>query len=295
VSIHTVAIVGIGLIGGSLAAAWRASGFAQRIVALDPNDEAAEFALSRGLVDDVVSSVPQEATLVAICTPSDLVAEQVRALADHSATLFDVGSVKGPILEALNDHGVPPNFVPSHPIAGSEQSGPQGAAADLFRGANVVLTPTQQTHADAVALVTVAWEAVGARCVGLDARVHDRMLARTSHLPHLLAFAFMQQIETQDLGYAGGGFRDFTRIAQANPELWWRILSMNKAEVIAQATQFQSHLAQFVDLLNEDDQALGLGFLQAAADRRAELDAVIEARKPATDSSSEENEGGSSS
>ena len=143
-TVELAAVVGVGLIGGSLAAAWREAGFAARIVGVEPDAAAAAVAAERGLVDEIVDVVPAQADLVAICAPSDRVAGEVVKLKDHSGVCFDVGSVKGPIVDALEQRlgALPPRFVPAHPIAGAEHSGPAFADAALFRGAVTVLTPT---------------------------------------------------------------------------------------------------------------------------------------------------------
>ena len=269
--VGTVAIVGIGLIGGSLAAAWREAGYAARIVGVEPDEAAASFALANGLVDELADAVPPDAALVAVCTPSDRVAEVVRELGDLPATLFDVGSVKGAIVAELGDNA-PSNFVPCHPIAGSEKSGPEAARADLFRDATIVLAPGSGVPAARVDEVARAWAAVGGRCVRLDAQAHDRLLAQTSHLPHLLAFAFMAQVEEETLAFTGGGFRDFTRIAAANPELWWRILSMNKAALTDSAEAFRADLERLPAAIASDDKDAGIKLLTEAARLRQRLD-----------------------
>ncbi len=273
-TVHKAAIVGVGLIGGSLAAAWRAAGFAQNIVGLERNPSAAAAALKAGLVDEVVSTVPADAELVAICTSSDQIATCIADLRDHAGVLFDVGSVKAPIIDNLLESpaGVPERFVPAHPIAGSELSGPMAAQADLFQGATVVITPLANTDLVAQQLVRAAWQAVGAHVVELSPEQHDEMLAVTSHLPHLLAFAFMQQVDAKRIPFSGGGFRDFTRIAAANPELWWRILSLNKSQVLAAAAQFKGHLQQLLEALANNDADAGLDLLNAAAALRQSVD-----------------------
>jgi prephenate dehydrogenase len=273
-TVHKAAIVGVGLIGGSLAAAWRAAGFAQNIVGLERNPSAAAAALKAGLVDEVVSTVPADAELVAICTSSDQIATCIADLRDHTGVLFDVGSVKAPIIDNLLESpaGVPERFVPAHPIAGSELSGPMAAQADLFQGATVVITPLANTDLVAQQLVRAAWQAVGAHVVELSPEQHDEMLAVTSHLPHLLAFAFMQQVDAKQIPFSGGGFRDFTRIAAANPELWWRILSLNKSQVLAAAAQFKGHLQQLLEALANNDADAGLDLLNAAAALRQSVD-----------------------
>ena len=275
--VDTVLIVGVGLIGGSLAGAWRQAGFAARVLGMDADEEAAAIAVERGLVDAMVSRPPDRVDLIAVCTSSDQIAEQVAALAPHAGVIVDVGSVKAPILSMLEKHygGVPENFVPCHPISGSELSGPQAARADLFEDAVVVVTddrPAQGTEVDDnVELAEAAWRAAGATVLHLSPRRHDEMLAVTSHLPHLLAFTFMQQIDASLLPFTGGGFRDFTRIAAANPELWWRILSMNKSEVLAAAEAFSAHLQQFTAALQADDAETGTRVLREAAALRQQL------------------------
>ena len=187
--------------------------------------------------------------------------------------MFDVGSVKGAILAELAAQGpVPSRYVPAHPISGSERSGPGAARADLFADATTVITPLEETDADACRLVEAAWRATGADVVSMSPDEHDQMLALTSHLPHLLAFVFMQQVPSAALGYTGGGFRDFTRIAGANPELWWRILRMNKAEVLNALGQYQTNLQAFGDALAADDADAALAQLRAAVALRQSLD-----------------------
>jgi prephenate dehydrogenase len=272
-SLKKVVIVGVGLIGGSLGAAWRAASFATRIVGVETNPAAAAQALQLGLVDEISDTVPTDAQLIAICTPSDLVAEQVEMLASLRVPMFDVGSVKAPIIEALlSSGGVSPFFVPSHPIAGSDRSGPDAAHAELFAGATTVLTPLVSTDNKALQLVESAWLACGSEVTRLAPQAHDEMLAVTSHLPHLLAYVFMQQVDPQQLKYSGGGFRDFTRIAAANPELWWRILCMNRDQVLDAADQFTTHLQSFTAALRNNDEVAGLAALREAAQRRNQLD-----------------------
>ncbi len=268
--VDLAAIVGVGLIGGSLAGAWREAGFAGRIVGVEPDGEAARVALERGLVDDIVDAVPADADIVAICAPSDLVAGEVTKLKDHGGVCFDVGSVKGPIVEALENGtgGLPERFVPAHPIAGAEHSGPAFADASLFQGAVTVLTPTDATSETAVELVTAAWAAAGTTVAMLEPADHDEMLAVTSHLPHLLAFAFMQQVDRSQFEFTGGGFRDFTRIAGANPELWWRILRMNRDAVLAASDAFSANLAVLTEALAGDDAEMGIEALENAAEKR---------------------------
>ncbi len=271
--VTSATIVGVGLIGGSLAAAWRRAGFAKHIVGIEPNQAAAEQALNLGLVDRMVEVVPADTTLIAVCTPSDQIAGHIQALSAHGAAMFDVGSVKGAILEALAAAGpVPARYVPAHPISGSEQSGPGAARADLFEHATTVITPLPETDPEACRLVEEAWRAAGAEVAAMSPAQHDQVLAVTSHLPHLLSFAFLQQVTPEQLQFTGGGFRDFTRIAGANPELWWRILRMNKGEVLTAVQAFQTNLQALTDALAADDAETGMALLRAAVALRQSLD-----------------------
>ncbi len=280
-TLDTALVVGVGLIGGSLAGALKAAGVAKQVVGLDADAAAAATALQLGLVDSVIDTLdtldalPAQVDLALVCTSSEQIAAQVAALAPKATLVMDVGSVKAPIITALEQDfgGVPPNFIPCHPISGSEQSGPAAAQADLFQGAvTVISSPHPEGDADdLIAAAAQIWEAAGAQVLYLSPAAHDEMLAVTSHLPHLLAFAYMQQVDEGLLPYTGGGFRDFTRIAAANPQLWWRILSMNRKQVVAAAEVFNQHLQILTQALAADDAEAGLAALQAAADLRQKL------------------------
>ena len=214
--LQTLAIVGVGLIGGSIGKAAKERGIVAHVVGIEANPASAEWALENGLIDSVASNVPDQADLIALCVPSDVVPEWVVALAGHPAPMFDVGSVKAPIVDAIAAmQAVPAQFLPCHPISGSEKSGPQAADASLFDGCTVVITPLQQTATESQQTCTEFWQALGASVVCMSSQEHDAALAATSHLPHLLAFAFMGQVTDEHLPLTGGGFRDFTRIAAA--------------------------------------------------------------------------------
>jgi prephenate dehydrogenase len=160
--------------------------------------------------------------------------------------------------------------VPCHPVAGLERHGPQAGRADLFRARTVVITPEPETSADAVAVVEQWWRAVGARVVTMTAAQHDRLLAATSHLPHLLASAFMQQISAEHLPLAGGGFRDFTRIAESTPRLWAQIFAQNHDALICELDRFEEELRLARELLRSGDASALESWLQQAQSRRGE-------------------------
>ena len=273
----TLAIVGVGLIGGSIGKAAKQRGLVERIVGVEPNPKSALWAVENGVLDAVAAEVPAEADLIALCVPSDLVAQWVITLADHPATIFDVGSVKSPIIKEIErTHTPPPRFVPCHPISGSEKSGPQAADGDLFDGCTVVLTPLANTASAAQQACASFWEALGASLVSMTADEHDAALAVTSHLPHLLAFAFMGQVTDQHLPLTGGGFRDFSRIAAANPELWWRIMQLNQGALSQALEDYSNNLRALADAIESGDESQGLALIEAAAQKRRAADSTAQ-------------------
>ena len=236
-------IVGAGLIGGSVAAAARERGYASYVVGVDAARSALEQGTGLALLDAV--GMPRDLgpdDLLVIATPTLAVPGVLEELAagDGSfaggATVTDVASVKGSVVAAAAalPGGVPERFVPGHPIAGSERSGIGAARADLFAGRRVILTPVAGTDAAACARVRDLWTALGAEVTEMDLAEHDRILAMTSHLPHLLAFALVDRLGREPehetiFGLAAGGFRDFTRIASSDPVMWADIFTANGA------------------------------------------------------------------
>ena len=273
----TLAIVGVGLIGGSIGKAAKQRGLVERIVGVEPDPDSALWAVENRVLDAVAAEVPAEADLIALCVPSDLVAQWVITLADHPATIFDVGSVKSPIIKEIEvTHTPPPRFVPCHPISGSEKSGPQAADGDLFDGCTVVLTPLANTASAAQQACASFWEALGASLVSMTADEHDAALAVTSHLPHLLAFAFMEQVTDQHLPLTGGGFRDFSRIAAANPDLWWRIMQLNQGALSQALEDYSNNLRALADAIESGDESQGLALIKAAAQKRRAADSTAQ-------------------
>lgn len=266
-------VVGTGLIGASFAKAARRRGLSDDIVGLDTNAENAAAALRLGLIDRIVDAVPRDAAAVLLAVPVDGIADWVRRLADHPGTLFDAGSVKAPIIESLKarDGALPPRYVPCHPIAGSERSGPEVADGDLFAGRQAVLTPVPETDPAAIERVRALWRGVGADTQLMSAADHDRTMAVTSHLPHLLAFAYLDQVEAGHLPHTGGGFDDFTRIGTAAPNLWTSILGLNRDPLIAALAAFKDSLDRFERALANDDRE-ALEALIDAAGRRLNRD-----------------------
>jgi cytidylate kinase len=239
-------VVGTGLIGGSFALAAREAGTFASIVGIEPDGERAHKAVAAGIVDAIVESVPADADAVLLAVPCDRIVGWVERLADHPGIVFDAGSVKGPILDAVRCAlgRVPARFVPCHPIAGSERSGPDAAHAALFSGHEVIVTPDDATDPAALAAVSNWWIAAGARVTPMSPAAHDATLARTSHLPHLVAFAYLQQVEPDDLAHAAGGFRDFSRIGASDPAMWTPILTLNRGAVLAALDGLEAQLAR---------------------------------------------------
>ncbi len=268
-AVASLAVVGTGLIGGSFAKAVRKQGLFDRIVGLDANPERAAEALRLGLVDEVAETVPAEAEAVLLAVPPAAVAPWVRSLSDHPGVVFDVGSVKGAVIESVRafQPGLPSRYVPCHPIAGSERSGPQAADADIFVGRSVILTPEPETAPSAIEAAAGWWRAVGADVHLMAATRHDELLAVTSHLPHLLAFAYLEQVDAEHLTHVGAGFEDFTRIGAADPELWAGIFRLNRTPLLAALQVLKGSMDRLERALAHD-QADDLNAMLATAAKR---------------------------
>ena len=256
-----LAVVGTGLIGSSVARAARARGVVRRIVGIDRSSAHRERALTLGIVDEASAELAHAATAetVVFCTPVDVIAGQVLALAPACAAgtlLTDAGSTKAEIVAAV-ESGLPAGvaFVGGHPLAGSEKGGPDHASADLFQGRLTVLTRTARTDESALARATAFWEALGARVQVMAPDDHDRALAVTSHLPHLTASALAGILPPELYQLTASGFRDTTRLAESDPHLWAAICRQNRAAVLRALEQLQDRLASFAQALAFGDGA----------------------------------------
>ena len=264
--LKSVAIVGVGLIGGSFALAMRRAGAVTRIVGVDRDAQALERAASLGVIDTATQSASEAAAgadLVFVAVPVRAIGPVLHDVAlglGPDAVVTDAGSTKSDVVRTaaaeLRDRL--PRFVPGHPIAGRESSGVDAAVPDLFRGARVVLTPEAATAPEAIALVRSCWEACGARVTEMPAQVHDRIFASVSHLPHLLAFALVSEIVSRPdaaelLGFAAGGFRDFTRIAGSSPEMWRDIALANREALLEEIDRYGARVAVFRELVARGD------------------------------------------
>jgi prephenate dehydrogenase len=275
-----MAVLGLGLLGGSLAVAARRSGVALRTVGAGRRRAPLEQALRDGLVDEIAdpAAAVKGADLVVLACPVGAMESLLRAVAPElapGAIVTDVGSVKGSLadrLPALVPDGV--HYVGSHPMAGSHLKGAAHARADLFHGASCAVTPVSSTDADAVARIVGLWEAVGARVVRRAPEEHDAEVAWTSHAPHVLAFAFALALERAPRGagqLAGGGFRDFTRIARSDAELWGDILSANRKALAGPLQECAKALSRLSEAVEAGDTDAIERLLSAARDHLAAI------------------------
>ena len=252
--IRQLAIVGVGLLGGSVAKAARSGALARRIVGVGRDPERLRPAVDDGTLDAAVTELDagvREADVVLLAAPVlaiEGLLERVWRAAPDGALVTDVGSTKRNIVRAAERLAATRSlaFVGSHPLAGSEQAGYRVARADLFRGATVVVTPTEKTELAALKKTTELWEALGARVTALDPETHDRTVAAISHLPHLIACALVDgagRVEPAALELAARGFRDTTRIAAGDPDMWTEIFLANRDALTAGIEAFREALA----------------------------------------------------
>ncbi|MCL4765205.1 MAG: prephenate/arogenate dehydrogenase family protein [Hyphomicrobiaceae bacterium] len=251
-----VALIGIGLIGSSISHALRRRGLAGSIVGSAKSEATRATALRLGLVERAYASpadAVEGADLVVLCVPLGVYGEIVREIAPHlapGAILTDVGSVKGAAIRDVAPH-VPPgvHFIPGHPIAGTEHSGPEAGFAELFDNRWCVLTPPEGADPRAVARLQRLWQALGSNVELMGAEHHDLVLAITSHVPHLIAYnivntaAHLERVtDSEVIKFSAGGFRDFTRIASSDPTMWRDVFLNNKEAVLEMLGRFSEDL-----------------------------------------------------
>jgi prephenate dehydrogenase len=287
-TLHKLAIFGVGLIGGSFAAALKAAGLAQRVAGVGRSRGNLERALALGLIDEIAGDAAaalEGADLALVAVPvqqTEAVLEQIAAHLSPACVITDAGSTKQDVVAAARRALGPgiARFVAAHPIAGAELSGAEAASATLFRNRLVVLTPLPETEPRACALVEALWRACGARPMQMTAQRHDEVFAAVSHLPHALAFALVHMIagraDAQQLfAFAGAGFRDFTRIAGSSPEMWRDICLANRDALGEEIAAFQHALATLASHLERGDaQAIERLFAAARAARSRWLQGV---------------------
>lgn len=253
---ETVVVVGVGLIGGSLAAALRSRRIARTVIGVGRDSTRLQQACDAGLIDEFSTEIPQAAAradVVVFCTPVEHVVAGVRLAADavrSGVLMTDAGSVKQPICDALADVSA---FVGAHPIAGSHRKGFEAADAELFEGRLCVLTPGPAADSTLAARLDRFWRAVGMRTVTMSPRDHDRALAITSHLPHVVASSLAGILTDENRPLTGTGFRDTTRIAAGDPDLWCGILLQNAEHVLAGIDAVQHQLNEYRSALVSGD------------------------------------------
>ena len=264
--IHNLTIIGVGLIGGSVAKALRCENAVGHITGFGRRESTLQRAQALGVVDswslDLGVAVEQ-AEVVVIASPVNAIASifhELKSYLGETTIVTDAGSVKAPIVDAavsgLGDKIV--NYVPGHPIAGKENSGVDAASATLFYGHRTILTPMANTRAEAITTVKDMWETIGAEVVFMEPSVHDELLALTSHLPHALAFVLVALLSRQTnskecFNLSAGGFYDITRIASGDPVMWRDIFLSNKRAILQRLTEYSSAIDDLAGLIDRSD------------------------------------------
>jgi prephenate dehydrogenase len=282
--IDRLAIVGVGLIGGSLALALKAAGVVGKVVGVGRGLANLETALSYGIVDEITQDIAEgvnDADLVFLATPVCSLGTVTQQMMEHlkpGAILTDGGSVKQAVIDAIEPHlRDDVYFVPGHPIAGTENSGAEAAFASLYQDRRCILTPTPKTDEGALTLVARMWELVGSQVVVMDVEKHDRVLAAISHLPHMVAYALVNSVGAYDrygeniLEYSAGGFRDFTRIASSDPTMWSDIALTNRDALVEMMGQFETFFAELKQDVAEGDGERLFEFFRRSKQSRDEI------------------------
>jgi len=275
--INKLCIIGIGLIGGSLARALKQADYVKHVVAVGRDIQHLEHAVELGVADSFETSIPKaaaDADVIIIAVPvgaMKAVFAELSGSIKPVAVITDVGSVKGNVVrdarEALGDELS--CFVPGHPIAGIEQSGVDASFAELYQGQRVILTPLEETDATATQTITKMWHATGADVQSLSVEHHDEVLAATSHLPHTLAYTLVdtlaQMHEHREIfQFAAGGFKDFTRIASSDPQMWHDICLNNRDALLDTLNRFSDDLTKLTKAIESQDSDFILNLFQRA-------------------------------
>lgn len=279
--IKRLAIIGVGLIGGSLARALKRVRACRTVIGCGRDQKHLQKAVDLKVIDaynvDVARAV-KDADVVVLATPlttTESLLKNMKGSLRNDVVITDVGSAKGSVVEsarAVLGHHLP-RFVPGHPIAGTEKSGVEASFAGLFEAHRVILTPLPETSVGALELITKMWEATGAEVVHLAVEQHDEILAATSHLPHMLAYALVDclagmQDRDEIFNFAAGGFADFTRIASSHPQMWHDICFSNRKQLLKVLDRFGGHLNMLRTAIENDDSDALLEIFTRARDAR---------------------------
>jgi prephenate dehydrogenase len=278
---NKMCIIGVGLIGGSIARAARKNKLCDDIVGVSRNETHLQKAVELGVIDRYELSIAEaakDADVVIVCSPVgsfDIVFKELELVWSDTCLYTDAGSTKESVINALDAvfGEVPSNFVPAHPIAGSESNGVEASSDDLFEGKRAIITPVETTSQWAEEKCKLMWEGLGAKVSMMTCSHHDEVFAATSHLPHVLAFSLVEllknkQDEREIFEYAAGGFKDFTRIASSDPEMWSDICLANGEQLVKVMKELQQLNQTIAELIeNEDKQGLLNVFKSAQAAR----------------------------
>lgn len=273
-----LAVIGVGLIGGSFALALKQAKTVSHVVGVGRNAANLKLARERGIIDSIApdpGAAARDADLVLVATPVAQFPAVFASLAESKALITDGGSTKRDVIAAARKAlgkkiG---QFVPAHPIAGAEKSGAAAASAELYRGKRVVITPLPQNRRPALEQVESAWKACGANVSRMDPEEHDAVLATVSHLPHVLAYALVHGVAKRNnseqlFSFAAGGFRDFTRIASSHPEMWRDICLANRDRVLQELKSYANELGTIRKLIQKGDAAALEKLFAVARDAR---------------------------
>jgi prephenate dehydrogenase len=275
---NQVTVIGVGLIGGSIGLALRRRELARQVVGVGRTPQRLAIAHEMGAVSSFTTDLAEgvaEADLVVVCTPVATIADTVRRVGrccPAGALITDAGSTKGEICRAVSaawdDRA---RFVGSHPMAGSEKSGPEFSEANLFEGSVTIVTPGEGASEQAVQSVEQFWRSLGSQTVRMSPDEHDRAVAAISHVPHLVASALAAATAAEDLPLAGGGWRDTTRVASGDVQLWRQILTENRPHILQSLVSFEKVLCEFRQALQENDAEAITRLLDAGKQNRDAL------------------------
>ena len=279
--INRLTIYGVGLIGGSLARALKATGAVGEIVGYGRSAEALKTALELGVIDRYerdIAAAMEGADIVLLGVPvgaMESVLTEIKPYLTAETIITDVGSTKGSVIAAAEKvfGELPTRFIPGHPIAGTEKSGVEASFAELYQNRKVILTPNGQSDAAALEQVRWMWQQAGAEVIDMSVVHHDEVLAATSHLPHMLAFTLVDtlaRLEDHDdiFRYAAGGFRDFTRIASSNPQMWHDICLNNREALLKMINRFSEELSILAAAIDRGDSEAVLQTFERAKEAR---------------------------
>ncbi|MBC7994746.1 MAG: prephenate dehydrogenase/arogenate dehydrogenase family protein [Rhizobacter sp.] len=279
---NQLGVIGCGLMGGSFALALKRAGLVKRVIGYSKSPSTTERAKKMGVIDDTAESAllaVSGSDIVLLAVPvsaSEATFKAIRHMVEPGVLFMDVGSTKRDVVDAarrvLKERVS--SFVPAHPIAGKEVSGVSHADATLYAGRQVIITPLPQTEPELVQKATDVWSAIGAQVLRMTPENHDAAFAAVSHLPHMLAFAFFNSVAKQPAGrdflsLAGPGFRDFTRIAASDPEVWRDILMSNREEILKQSMRFRHTLDALEHVIKTSNAEALEDLIRSASDARA--------------------------